>query len=153
MTSRILPAIAFIALSAAVSGYAWGGEGWFGGVNAAPFAARADMLLNLDRSDNSHKADAAKEFRFTSTGTWAITDKLGFTGRVGAYTGDANSLGGSVHYQSDLLPRPTYGMGIRYDVSNNLRLQGGWDRYHLGTSLSPLDAGIDLLTIGLKYRF
>jgi hypothetical protein len=144
---------ALLVLLSVSAGGVVAGEGWFGGVNAAPWAARADMLLNMDKAESGRGLAPAKEFRFTSSGAWAVTDKLGFTGRIGAYTGDANSYSGIGKYSSELAPRPTYGMGIRYDVSHNLRLQGGWDRYHLGSSLSPNDNGVDLLTIGLKYRF
>jgi hypothetical protein len=86
-------------------------------------------------------------------GTWALNDSLGLTGRLGAFKGDVDAStlyrltpdGNSLH--------PTIGMGLRYDISSNLRLQGGWDRYHLGVSLHPGDGGVDLLSIGLKYRF
>jgi len=133
--------------------------GWFGGVNAAPWAARADMLLNLDRTDTGvasglKSTSASKDFRLTSSKTWIVGEKLGVIGRIGAFnsaeidpSNNGNKLG------SDSAYRPTYGMGLRYDVSNSLRLQGGWDRYHLGTSLRPGDGEVDLLTIGLKYRF
>jgi hypothetical protein len=136
-----------------------GDVGWFGGVNAAPWAARADMLLNLDRTDSVVSAgnksnSGSKDFRLTSSKTWAMGDKFGVTGRIGAFnsaeidpSNNGYKLGGDSAY------RPTYGMGLRYDVNSSLRLQGGWDRYHLSTSLRPGDGEVDLLTIGLKYRF
>ena len=136
-----------------------GDVGWFGGVNAAPWAARADMLLNLDRTDSVVSAgnksnSGSKDFRLTSSKTWAMGDKFGVTGRIGAFnsaeidpSNNGYKLGGDSAY------RPTYGMGLRYDINSSLRLQGGWDRYHLSTSLRPGDGEVDLLTIGLKYRF
>ena len=98
-------------------------------------------------------AQPGRDFRVAGVGTWALDDKFGVLGRVGAYHGDVD---GSALYR--LTPdssslRPTFGMGLRYDLSSNLRLQGGWDRYHLGQSLRPGDDGVDLLSIGLKYRF
>ena len=48
-----------------------------------------------------------------------------------------------------------YGVGLKYDFSQNFRVQGGWDRYRLGTDNTTIDGNrnIDLLSIGLKYRF
>jgi len=136
-----------------------GETGWFGGVNAAPWAARADMLLNLDRNDSSSlsggkNTTSSKDFRFTNSKTWVVGDKLGVTGRIGAYnSAEIDPSNNGYKLGGDSAFRPTYGMGIRYDVNSSLRLQGGWDRYHLGTSIRPGDGEVDLLTIGLKYRF
>lgn len=161
MKLRQLPLAAlFIASCFGLVPEAMAGEGgWFGGVNAAPWAARADMLLNLESSNPTSAmggkgASGQKDFRLTSSKTWAVSDKFGVTGRFGAFntaevdpSNSGYKLGGEATY------RPTYGMGIRYDLNGSLRLQGGWDRYHLGTSLRPGDGEVDLLTIGLKYRF
>ena len=108
----------------------------------------ADSTVNPARL-----AQPGRDFRVAGVGTWAVDDKFGVLGRVGAYHGDVD---GSALYR--LTPdssnlRPTFGMGLRYDLSSNLRLQGGWDRYHLGQSLRSGDDGVDLLSIGLKYRF
>ena len=171
------------------SGGAQAAEGWFGGLQVAPWISRADALLNLDHGSDlparkvrgsvlpmaptrrfdvelayaeSNAEGAAsinrptgsqRDFRVAGVGTWSLNDNLGVTGRLGAYRGDVDAStlyrltpdGNSLH--------PTIGMGLRYDISSNLRLQGGWDRYHLGVSLHPGDGGVDLLSIGLKYRF
>ncbi len=93
-----------------------------------------------------------RNFRLAGVGTLPIGDGVGLTGRVGAYKGDIE-MQNAYRLTPDESVHPTYGMGVRYDFSPNLRVQGGWDRYHLGASLRPGDGGIDLLTIGLKYRF
>jgi len=154
-TAVLLIACSCGGVSTAIAGEA----GWFGGVNAAPWAARADMLLNLDRNDTAVSSGSktllnSKDFRITSSKTWAVGDKLGVTGRFGAFnSAEIDPSNNGYKLGSDSAYRPTYGMGIRYDVSSNLRLQGGWDRYHLSTSLRPGEGEVDLLTIGLKYRF
>ena len=177
------PAAALLIALAILPAGAWAADGWFGGIQVAPWMSRADALLNLDRSDvpltrkarpgqsaanrrfdvefgyadsdassGARPGSTGRDFRLAGVGTWALADNLGVTGRLGAYRGDVD---GRAVYQltPDAALHPTYGMGLRYDVSANLRLQGGWDRYHLGPSLHPGDAGVDLLTIGLKYRF
>ena len=100
----------------------------------------------------SHVVSPINNFRLAGIGVWNLGDRLGLTGRVGAYRGDLDGV--SLYSGTfDASLHPTFGMGLRYDISANLRLQGGWDRYHLGQSLRPGDAGVDLLTIGFKYRF
>lgn len=182
---HLKPAVLALALLAASTGTP-AADGWFGGLQVAPWVSRADALLNLDYAGGSidlpqrkvhgsvlpavptHRFDvelayaedssagsgqAGRDFRLAGVGTWKLNDSFGFTGRVGAYRGDVDA---STLYR--LTPdaaslHPLVGMGMRYDISSNLRLQGGWDRYHLGISLNPGNGGVDLLTIGLKYRF
>ena len=152
--SRSTSAALLLALGLGLVSSSMAGDiGWFGGVNAAPWAARADMLLNLDRTDliagsGNKSTYGSKDFRLTSSKTWVMGDKFGVTGRIGAFnsaeidpSNNGYKLGGESAY------RPTYGMGLRYDVNSSLRLQGGWDRYHLGTSLRPGDGEVDLLTL------
>jgi len=185
--TSVLPVLSLALLTG--SGGVQAAEGWFGGLQVAPWISRADALLNLDHgadlparklrgsalpiaparrfdvelayADGSadgagtinRPASAGRDFRVAGVGTWALNDSLGLTGRLGAFKGDVDAStlyrltpdGNSLH--------PTIGMGLRYDISSNLRLQGGWDRYHLGVSLHPGDGGVDLLSIGLKYRF
>ena len=99
-----------------------------------------------------HSSATGRNFRLSGVGVWSLGENFGVTGRVGAYQGDVE-LGNGYRDNVSAVIHPTYGMGLRYDVSANLRVQGGWDRYHLGQSLRPGDGGVDLLTIGLKYRF
>ena len=186
MKTAVLPTLLIaLALAPAPS---WAAEGWFGGLNLAPWINRADALLNLDRGDAgqrkrvgslmpaSRRVDVelgfgdsssdggdgvtgggrntqpGRNFRLAGVGTWPLGDSVGLTGRVGAYRGDIE-MQNAYRITPDASLHPTFGMGVRYDFSANLRLQGGWDRYHLGGSLRPGDGGVDLLTIGLKYRF
>jgi predicted porin len=96
----------------------------------------------------------AKSWQFSSTGTLPIGNKLGVTGKVGAYRGELD-YSDNQSIVDDGKTKALYGVGLKYDFSQNFRLQGGWDRYRLGTSslASDGDRNIDLLTIGLKYRF
>ena len=178
--SAVLPAVVLAGLVSATGGAVAATDGWFGGIQVAPWIDRSDALLNLDRLDAPVRkrgggtavrrfdlevgygegagpavagvaSNGTRDFRLAGVGTWSLGDALGLTGRVGAYRGDIE-VGSLYRLTPDASLHPTYGMGLRFDVSANLRLQGGWDRYHLGPSLRPGD-GVDLLTIGLKYRF
>jgi predicted porin len=96
----------------------------------------------------------AKSWQFSSTGTLPIGSKLGVTGKVGAYRGELDFVDSQVS-ADDGKTKALYGVGLKYDFSQNFRLQGGWDRYRLGTDKTTVDGdrNIDLLSIGLKYRF
>ena len=95
-----------------------------------------------------------KGWQFSSTGTLPIGQKLGVTGKVGAYRGEVD-LSTSQSINDDGKTKALYGVGLKYDFSQNFRVQGGWDRYRLGTDKTIIDGdrNIDLLSIGLKYRF
>lgn len=96
----------------------------------------------------------AKSWQFSSTGTLPIGPKLGLTGKIGAYRGEMD-LADSQSIADDGKTKALYGVGLKYDFSQNFRLHGGWDRYRLGTDKTTVDGdrNIDLLSIGLKYRF
>ena len=95
-----------------------------------------------------------KGWQFSSVGTLPLGRKLGVTGKVGAYRGEVD-LGASQSSTDDGKTKTLYGVGLKYDFSQNFRVQGGWDRYRLGTDKTNFDGdrNIDLLSIGLKYRF
>ena len=95
-----------------------------------------------------------KGWQLSSTGTLPIGQKLGVTGKVGAYRGEVD-LSASQSINDDGKTKALYGVGLKYDFSQNFRVQGGWDRYRLGTNTTTIsgDRNIDLLSIGLKYRF
>ena len=95
-----------------------------------------------------------KGWQFSSVGTLPLGQKLGLTGKVGAYRGEVD-LSASQSSIDDGKTKTLYGVGLKYDFSQNFRVQGGWDRYRLGTDKTNIDGdrNIDLLSIGLKYRF
>jgi Outer membrane protein beta-barrel domain len=91
-------------------------------------------------------------WELSGTGTWSFGQKFGVIGRLGAYRGEVDvnpNQQGSV----DGRTRATFGLGMKYDFTQNFRLQGGWDRYRLGATSDTGDQAIDLLSIGLKYKF
>ncbi len=107
---------------------------------------------DVTSATTARNATFGRNFRLAGVGTWTMGDNVGVTGRVGAYRGNLQ-MQNAYLLTPDASLHPTYGMGVHYNFSSNLLVQGGWDRYRLGGSLRPGDDGVDLLTIGLKYRF
>lgn len=94
-----------------------------------------------------------KGWQFSGVGTVSVGQKLGVFGRLGAYRGELD-LSPSQASAADGKTKATYGVGLMYDFSENFRVQGGWDRYRLGNEAAAATPGdVDLLTIGLKYKF
>jgi Outer membrane protein beta-barrel domain len=93
-----------------------------------------------------------KGWQFSGVGTVSVGQKLGVFGRLGAYRGELD-LSPSQASAADGKTKATYGVGLMYDFSENFRVQGGWDRYRLGNEDSAATGDVDLLTIGLKYKF
>jgi opacity protein-like surface antigen len=86
-------------------------------------------------------------------GSVPITKNWGVFGKLGAYRWQQD-LGSNFTSIGTTEARPTYGLGLKYDFTGNLSVSGEWDRYQLGPgSGTRSDAEIDLLSIGLKYRF
>lgn len=92
-------------------------------------------------------------WQVVGVGNMPISKNWGVFGKLGAHrwgtdvTSNFSSIGNSE-------PRPTYGLGLKYHFTDNLSVSGEWDRYQLGpgNGVRP-DGEIDLLSIGLKYRF
>lgn len=95
----------------------------------------------------------ARGWEFSGTGTLPLGQKFGVVGKVGAYRGELG-VAPSLSSNSEDKTRPTFGLGVKYDLTRNFRLQGGWDRYRVAPAVpSDKDENVDLLSIGLKYRF
>jgi hypothetical protein len=116
------------------------------------FSERNDAT---DLSGTGLKLPAEDRFgwQVLGVGSVPITKNWGVFGKIGAYrwnqelTSNFSSVVGTD-------PQPTYGLGLKYDFSRNFTVSGEWDRYQLGPSNGARpDSEIDLLSIGLKYRF
>ncbi len=142
--------------------------GWFSGISALPLSLHVDSGSGFDggtlstniRNDSalarSNAADYANTHSFVLGGSGAVplNSRWSLTGRLGGVrtTGDVTN-NAALHGLADVLPYNQLGFGMKYDISSSLRLQGGWDRYQLTSNRINGDAGVDLLSLGLKYRF
>ncbi len=143
-------------------------EGWFSGISALPFTMQMDSSAGFDGSALSSKQywssvlrPAPSEFSgiprdwvLGGSGTLSINDRLGLTGKLSSVRTEGDTTLNSVtHGLTDALPYNMMGLGMKYDLTRSLRFQGGWDRYQLKYNRINGDAGVDLLSIGLKYGF
>ncbi len=146
--------------------------GWFSGISALPLTMRMDSgagfdgsaLSSRNRSDNdgdgvplrSSNAFSAvpRSWVLGGSGTLSLNERFGLTGKLSSVHTDGDTTSNSVtHGLADALPYNMMGLGMKYDITRSLRFQGGWDRYQLKYNRINGDAGVDLLSIGLKYGF
>jgi opacity protein-like surface antigen len=86
-------------------------------------------------------------------GSVPITKNWGVFGKLGAHRWNQD-LGSNFSSIRGTDPRPTYGLGLKYDFTGNFSVSGEWDRYQLGPANGARpESDIDLLSIGLKYKF
>jgi hypothetical protein len=181
--SRVWARAVALGALAGACGTAWAANpGWFGGVRFgtrsvdAPVASLAqdpDATLNLfrypirlklgmeigvterdwaqDIAGPGLRFDGRLGWQVLGIGSVPITRNWGVFGKLGAFrwTPDYKSSFGSITGDD---AQPTYGLGLKYSFTDNLSVSGEWDRYQLQPGLGP-NGEIDLLSIGLKYRF
>lgn len=143
-------------------------SGWFSGISALPFSMQMDSRAGFDGSALSSKSlwiqnDGNGNGQFSGiphswvlggSGTLSLSDRFGFTGKLSSVHTEGDTTANSVtHGLTDALPYNMMGLGLKYDLTHSLRFQGGWDRYQLRYNRINGDAGVDLLSIGLKYGF
>jgi hypothetical protein len=146
--------------------------GWFSGISALPLTMRMDSdagfdgsaLSSKNRSDNygdgmqmrpgNAFSAVPRSWVLGGTGTLSLNERFGLTGKLSSVHTDGDTTSNSVtHGLADALPYNMMGLGMKYDITRSLRFQGGWDRYQLKYNRINGDAGVDLLSIGLKYGF
>lgn len=79
---------------------------------------------------------------------YPIVDKLSVYGKLGVYRGELNATGAK-ETNSDL----TYGAGLQYDVLKNLGVRGEWQRYSKMGGGDVVETDVDVLSLGVLYRF
>lgn len=73
-----------------------------------------------------------------AVGIFPVMDRLSVIGKLGFANVDFTPGGDS----TDL----TFGLGVQYDITHNLGARAQWQRY-------DSDAEVDLLSVGIVYRF
>lgn len=103
-------------------------------------------------------AAEASAFELVGIGFLPLADRFSAYGKVGLYRAESEGrliipgLGsGSIDESNTDL---TYGFGLKFDISRNLALRGEWQRYsEVGGGDLGGEADIDVLSVGLMYRF
>ncbi|KXW56001.1 hypothetical protein LHV13_03735 [Ferrovum sp. PN-J185] len=127
-------------------------KGWFSGISALPYTT---VLGGIDNgAGNSVFSGRNRPNLIGGEGSVPLGKRWNMLGRLGTVSPDRPWLSnGSSMSMDGILPYDQMGLGISYDLGSHLLLQGNLDRYQLKYNRINGDNGLDLLTIGLKYRF
>jgi OOP family OmpA-OmpF porin len=80
--------------------------------------------------------------------SYPVIDKLSVYGKLGLYRGELEAPSAK-ETNSDI----TYGLGLQYDVLKNVGVRGEWQRYNKMGGGEVVETDVDVLSIGVVYRF
>jgi OOP family OmpA-OmpF porin len=103
---------------------------------------------NLGEASAPAGATEGNAWEVVGIGSYPIIEKLGVYGKLGLYRGELKGPGAK-ESNSDL----TYGLGLQYDVIQNVGVRGEWQRYNKMGGGNLVETDVDVLSIGAIYRF
>ena len=99
----------------------------------------------------------SKAFEFVAVGILPIADKFSLYGKAGLYRGDTDASGNTVLFgpvsESETNTDLTFGVGVQFDFTPNLGLRAEWQRYQDMGGGEIGQADVDVMSIGLVFRF
>lgn len=145
-------------------------QGWFSGISAPTYTPLFESDFMSDQGALWHSSKQAgglyspspvrdftlapRSFSLGGSGLLPLNDRFGLIGKLSSTRAETDpTLSSWNEGLSDAFSYNRMGLGLKYDVTRSLRFQGGWDRYQLKYNRINGDAGVDLLSIGLKYGF
>jgi len=96
-------------------------------------------------------------FELVAVGSLPLADRFSIYGKIGLYRADtdadvSNSVLGSTT-ESDSNSDLTFGVGVRYDFTRNLGVRAEWQRYSDVTAGDFGESDIDVISVGIIWRF
>jgi opacity protein-like surface antigen len=127
----------------------------FGGYQFNKFLAVEGAYTNFGEASATSAGvtvtDEATAFEVVAVGMYPIIDKLSVYGKLGFFRGEIDRSSNSpavatgTNSQTDL----TFGVGLRYNITNNVAVRAEWQRY---TDVGEI-TDIDVISIGALFKF
>jgi OmpA-OmpF porin, OOP family len=98
----------------------------------------------------------SKAWELLAVGTLPVADRFALYGKVGVYRGEteaATNVPGFAASMSETNTDLTFGIGLRFDITGNLGVRAEWQKYQDMGGGNIGEADIDVMSIGLLYRF
>lgn len=98
----------------------------------------------------------AQVWQAAAVGSLPLNPQIALTGKLGlayADTDTSGSIGGAAFGGSDSKVAPTYGFGLRYDVTKTFGIRGEWERFVLGSAGLGSKNDADLYSLNAIFRF
>lgn len=103
------------------------------------------------------KLDLSGAFNLGVTAGYPFTDRLSAFAKIGAVFWDADvestaslAFGTASSKDDDDGTDLSFGLGIRYYVTDHIALRADWDRYQIG---GDADTDVDLWSVAVQYKF
>jgi OmpA-OmpF porin, OOP family len=104
----------------------------------------------------SFEIETSEVFHASALGILPIGDRFSLFGKLGFYS-DKTKLtltgGAGSESESDRDEGFLFGVGVTFDLSRNFAIRGEWERFKDAGSDETSEGDIDLLTLGVMFRF
>jgi OOP family OmpA-OmpF porin len=87
-------------------------------------------------------------WELVGVGAWPLIERVSVYGKLGAYRGELKGPSDK-ETNNDL----TYGAGLQYDLNKQVGVRGEWQRYNKMGGGSIAETNVDVLSVGVVYRF
>jgi OOP family OmpA-OmpF porin len=103
---------------------------------------------NLGKATAPGLDTKANAVELVGIGALPLVDRFSVYGKLGIYRGELKAAGAKEN-NSDV----TYGAGLQYDFTRTVGVRGEWQRYNKmgGGAIAKTD--VDVLSVGVVYRF
>lgn len=116
--------------------------------------AKASGTISGSPASGEAKADT---WQLSAVGIWPMANNFSLLGKIGVHRWDLDTQGsafGVTVSASDKGTDLTFGFGAGYEFNKNLGLRVEWERFrNVGEEDTTGKSHVDLLSVGLRYRF
>jgi OmpA-OmpF porin, OOP family len=102
----------------------------------------------LGKASASGQSFKANAWELVGIGSYPIANQFSIYGKLGFFRGEAKASG-TKETNSDL----TYGAGVQYDFARNLGVRGEWQRYGKLGGGTLVESDVDVLSVGVVWKF
>jgi len=95
----------------------------------------------------------AKAFELVGVGRFPINNQFSIYGKLGLYRADSKGRSNVGVSADETNTDLTYGVGVQYNFTGNLGVRGEWQRYSSVGGGDIGDSDVDVLSVGLVYKF
>ena len=120
----------------------------FGGYQFNRYFAAELGYHDLGEASASAGASEGTAWEILGVASYPFTNQFSVYGKLGGYRGDLEGPGGD-ESNTDL----TYGVGLRYDFTPKVGVRGEWQRYSELGGGNVVETDVDVLSVGILYRF
>lgn len=103
---------------------------------------------NLGEASAPGGETEATAWELVGVGAYPLVNQLSVYGKLGVYRGELEGPSAE-ETNTDL----TYGLGLQYDVLKNVGVRGEWQRYNKMGGGALVETDVDVLSVGVVYRF